>query len=328
MHRTKIDWADYVWNPITGCLHSCEYCYARKQTVRFSGDVRLNMTDERCKRYQDDERLFVLDEPFITRNNRSVSYPFGFAPTLHKYRMKDLASRKNGANIFVCSMSDLFGDWVPDEWIEMVFKACAEHPKHNYLFLTKNPKRYFDLAKAGKLPTGENMWYGSTITDEYKPYFHAEEFNCFLSIEPIFSSFDDGTPHEHIKWIIVGAETGNRKGKVAPEKLWIHNLMNSCKQKNIPLFMKDSLEGLMGEEFSQCFPDKLGNEKPLSASREKQRMINCLECKKYGKKAEMNSVTLRKGRRGQNKTIGYFCDSCLAKLSKKWGVDDEEHIGD
>ena len=66
--------------------------------------------------------------------------------------------------IFVGSMADLFGRWVPDDWIEQVFDACRRAPRHTYLFLTKNPQRYCDLASAGKLPTEPNFWYGTTIT--------------------------------------------------------------------------------------------------------------------------------------------------------------------
>ncbi|MFR1061782.1 MAG: DUF5131 family protein [Enterocloster sp.] len=60
-------------------------------------------------------------------------------PTFHKYRLNEYQNKKS-RNIFVCSMADLFGEWVPDEWIEEVFEACDNAPQHNYLFLTKNPK--------------------------------------------------------------------------------------------------------------------------------------------------------------------------------------------
>jgi protein gp37 len=64
-------------------------------------------------------------------------------------------------------MADLFGEWVPDEWIEEVFKACAAAPRHRYMFLTKNPKRYHELMKNGCLPLESNYWYGfSAETNE------------------------------------------------------------------------------------------------------------------------------------------------------------------
>jgi protein gp37 len=63
--------------------------------------------------------------------------------------------------VFVGSMGDLFGDWVPDEWVEAVFVACAKAPQHTYVFLTKNPKRYLRLGESGRLPSHHR--YGSTV---------------------------------------------------------------------------------------------------------------------------------------------------------------------
>ena len=323
MHKTKIDWADCSWNPVTGCLQGCSYCYPKKQSARFSGDVRLNILDERCSHANNSEDLFILEKPFVTRNQRSIAYPFGFSPTLHKYRLDTLSSWKTGANIFVCSMADLFGEWVPDEWIDLVFEACAKYPQHNYLFLTKNPARYMTLANQNKLPNSDNMWYGTTITDETQPYFSATQYKCFLSIEPIASNFAskrDFHTANMIDWIIIGAETGNRKGKITPAKDWITNFSELCKKENIPLFMKDSLSVLMGQCFSQKMPIHLTKEKRMSEKKQQKLMSNCMECNQPMRKAEMVSVTLRKGRSGKNKTIGFVCEGCLAALLKKWMV--------
>lgn len=80
---------------------------------------------------------------------RSTPYPKGFAPTYHAYTMDYPEKRKTPARIFVSSMGDLFGEWVPDIWIEDVFAACKRAPQHTYLFLTKNPQRYLDMATPG-----------------------------------------------------------------------------------------------------------------------------------------------------------------------------------
>ena len=267
MRDTKIEWCDSTWNPVTGCLHNCSYCYARRIATRFalSGGVCIS-TDEPEKakdifvRNLSDsdtgEAVGVALEftaPYLDGKGKAAAYPVGFEPTFHRYRLKQPKCWHEPKNIFVCSMADLFGKWVPDEWIAEVFKVCEETPQHNYLFLTKNPARYIRLANGGKLPKKENMWYGTTLTNSDSPYVFCgqDTRNMFLSIEPILEDMGNwrhGADDKNIKWIIVGAETGNRKDKVTPKKAWIDNLANECEKHNIPLFMKDSLIPIIGEE--------------------------------------------------------------------------------
>ena len=123
-----------------------------------------------------------------------------------------------------------------------------------------------------------------------------------------------------IDWIIIGAETGNRKEKIIPAKDWITDFWELCKKESIPLFMKDSLSVLMGEDFSQEIPIYLTEEKRMSEKKQQKLMSSCMECNEPMRKAEMVSVTLRKGRSGKNKTIGFVCDNCLVVLLKKWMV--------
>lgn len=242
MNKTKIDWCDSTWNPITGCLHECEYCYARRIAERFGGKQKY-------------ANIFEENEPVIGTDGKVLGYPHSFSPTLLRYRLNDYTDKK-GRNIFVCSMADLFGDWVPDSWIEEVFKACEKAPQHNYLFLTKNPRRYVELAEKDILRCSDNMWYGSTIT-AMEEYFSSEKtYNAFLSIEPILSSVSPSTI-EGIKWIIIGAETGRRKDKVIPEKEWIERIAEDCRRRNIPLLMKSSLADIWEEPLIQEFPKAL-----------------------------------------------------------------------
>lgn len=245
MNKTKIDWCDSTWNPVTGCLHGCEYCYARRIAHRFSGGGEN----------WEDEETIVLFEKLHGLDGKVLAYPYGFKPTFHRYRLNDYIGKK-GRNIFVCSMADLFGEWVPDSWIEEVFKVCEKDPQHNYLFLTKNPQRYVELAEKGILRRLDNMWYGSTVT-AMEEYFSSEKtYNTFLSIEPMLSSVSPSTI-EGVKWIIMGAETGRRKDKVIPEKWWIERIVEDCKRRNIPVFMKSSLADIWGEPLIQEFPDEL-----------------------------------------------------------------------
>lgn len=242
MDKTKIEWCDSTWNPVTGCYHDCPYCYARRMVERFGragyGKV-LEAGD-----------VLEIFDPFKDVNGKRIAYPTGFTPTLHRYRLNDYKD-KSARTIFVCSMADLFGEWVPDSWIEEVFAACKDAPQHKYLFLTKNPKRYLNYDHHLGLPDLKNMWYGTTVTDTKTMFFHSVFHNTFVSIEPIMDDFSTDNGHMNIKmaqWIIVGAETGNRKDKVVPKKEWITGIVDICKREGIPLFMKDSLIPIIGEE--------------------------------------------------------------------------------
>lgn len=200
---------------------------------------------------------------------KAEAYPYGFKPTLHRYRLNEY-EKKSGRNIFVCSMADLFGHWVPDSWIEEVFSACAKAPQHNYLFLTKNPERFVDLQNNGKLIVADNMWYGASATNEDQLELAAKAFSklsCqtknFLSVEPILedvtvSKYWDYHMDAHlVDWLIVGAETGHRKDKVIPERDWIRSITFDCYDESIPVFMKSSLADIWRNPLVQEFPKEL-----------------------------------------------------------------------
>lgn len=247
MNKTKIEWADSTWNPVTGCYHGCPYCYARTTARRFAGCDHPPKGSENLKIISLNERLTVTDGKGKIRN---AMYPFGFKPTLHGYRINDPLRKGFGKTIFVCSMADLFGEWVPDEWIEEVFAACETAAGHRYLFLTKNPDRYIKLAQAGKLPTGEAFWYGSTTTGPDVEAFWADGYNTFVSIEPLlepFGTHENGLITMKTDWAIVGAETGKRKEKVVPKREWVKEIVDAFHSAGKPVFMKDSLIPIVGE---------------------------------------------------------------------------------
>lgn len=266
--KTKIDWADATWNPVTGCLHGCEYCYARRIAERFGGCGVFDPVGDSIVARNDCGKVPIYElnnpvskvdgiDPILGRKVSKAPYPFGFAPTLHRYRLDILARWMKPRTIFVCSMADLFGDWVPDEWIKQVFEACEKAPQHRYLFLTKNPKRYKELQLKGKLP--KQHWYGTSVTRRDDREFFAPSYSTFVSIEPILESFS-GENHAAYRqmvqpWVILGAETGNRKNKVVPKKEWILELVDYYSQFGYTkFFMKESLRGLLGPDFRQEFP--------------------------------------------------------------------------
>ena len=279
MNKTKIEWCDSTWNPVTGCQHGCDYCYARKQARRFSGDVRRNKRSDQIEQVmhkKDGEAAYMtytLPQPFKNESGGTVPFPVGFEPTLHEYRLQMPAQKKKPANIFVCSMADLFGDWVPDEWIAEVFAACKKAPQHRYLFLTKNPARYCDLERAGIMPHGDYFWFGATYDhsnwhgervsgrpttyayngkrihdagDWYLPMYPKK--NRFISFDPLLYDIGTNIGSTGGEWHIIGAETGNRKGKIACKKEWVDHIVEWSDAHGVPVFMKDSLLPIMGEE--------------------------------------------------------------------------------
>lgn len=260
-YKTKIDWCDSSWNPVTGCQHDCEYCYARSLANRYGGFDHDE--DKNPVGNQFVIGVQELDKPkHIMRKNglHKAPYPWFFLPTLHRYRLDQPSKWSEPRTIFVCSMADLFGKWVPDEWIEAVINACIAAPQHRYLFLTKNPARYMHLIANGIIPENQpNFWFGSTATIPEMEFFWCDEVNTFVSIEPILAPFEDLTdegidPASKTNWIIVGAETGNRKNKVIPQKSWIDEIVSAAKKAGTPVFMKESLRQIMGDDFIQQFP--------------------------------------------------------------------------
>lgn len=259
MKKTKIEWCDTTWNPVTGCRHGCRYCYARRMASRFA-----SKDPEAIIETVNTNNLHILEKPYEYKG-KIEPYPYGFQPTFHKYKLVEPERTKVGKRIFVGSMTDLFGEWVPDEWIQEVFAACDRAPWHTYMFLTKNPNRYIELAKKNLLP--RQHWYGYSATkqDQLWHFHHADDCPClnlFISMEPLLEDISPSfSTHMPADWVILGAETGNRRGKVVPEKNWIRGIANSCELSDIPVFMKESLLPIMGEsEMKREFPAGLQKE--------------------------------------------------------------------
>lgn len=338
MNRSKIEWCDHTWNPITGCLHNCEYCYARRMTKRFSGDVRLNKmakgdyrtalsADESCE-------LYVLDEPMLNETGKPLVYPFGFEPTLHRYRFDTLDKLKMGNNIFVGAMADVFGKWVPEEWIEEVIRECVKRPQHNYLFLTKNPDRYISLLLDEKLPELPNMWYGVTVTNSLQAETAEatmqdlpSEAHAFLSIEPIMEDVLEAlgiTIANFADWVIIGAETGKNKNKIVPKLEWIEKIVRLCDEYHIPVFMKDSLIPIIGEKnMRRDFPEEL-KRKTLSEKLQSKLYDTCCVCKDQLKKQDMITLLARRYRGVQPKQFGFMCVKCYEEFCNTNGLETPE----
>jgi len=212
MNKTKIEWCDFTWNPVWGCLNNCPYCYARRLAHRFGESF----------------------EPHFKEKNFNRSMP------------------KKPSRIFVNSMSEI-GYWRP-EWLAAVIRRIQHYPEHVFLFLTKMPTIYV-LKRPLEQKFPLNCWLGITATTQREVIERQEYFVgphvSFLSIEPMLGFVPaNSIDIDMVDWIILGAETGNRKEKVTPKREWIEELADLGK----PIFMKDSLKSIWGEDLITEFP--------------------------------------------------------------------------
>ncbi|MBA7569368.1 hypothetical protein ES708_11107 [subsurface metagenome] len=149
------------------------------------------------------------------------------------------------SRIFVDSMSDV-ACW-KEEWIAAVKKRMARNREHLFLILTK-----------GRQPNTwrtENVLFGSTAIDQAALEAVPKDRD-FVSIEPIVGPVDLAVDLPDLGWIIVGAETGNRKDRIIPESSWIESIRTRCRELELPLFEKNNLMGLMGKNLVREYPDE------------------------------------------------------------------------
>lgn len=214
----NIEWALWTWNPVTGCNHGCPYCYARDIAKRFY-----------------DPQIGFKPHFYPERINAPINSPI---PKIDNY---------GEHNVFVCSMADLFGDWVPQEWIDTVFRAVSESPEWwNYIFLTKNPKKYLDLT----FP--KNCWIGATADTQTRADATHEIFSklshkedrpkvLFLSMEPLSEKIilPEPIPYD---WLIIGARSQTSGApQMQPEWEWIESLLQQRERAGIKLYIKPNV---------------------------------------------------------------------------------------
>ena len=228
-----------TWNPVWGCRNHCKYCYARGIAKRF----RRKMGELEYRNCGPDVK------GGISLIETKLKY---FLPTFLNSQF-DKKFPKKPQRIFVGSMSEIY--YWETEWREKVREKIKQYPQHIFQFLTKFRVVY----NAWSFP--ENCWLGITATreDDLKlglPFLMVTDKRIqFLSIEPILEKinpklFDEIT---RIDWIIIGAETGNRKDRVIPKREWIDDIVLYCKDKYIPIYLKDSLKEIYPIEIKE-FP--------------------------------------------------------------------------
>ena len=202
-------------NLVIGCTVGCPYCYARNNTKRY------HIIDD-------------FEKPQFFQG---------------KLRMME---KKKPQNFLLTGMSDLSG-W-HEEWREEVFKKIAENPQHQFLFLTKRPDL---LSFETDL---DNAWFGVTVTrkselwriDALRSNVKAKKYH--VTFEPLFD--DPGkVDFTGIDWIVVGTMTGAKSRTVKTDPGWVYSLTEQAHELNIPVFWKEDLVPIMGEEMIQEMPD-------------------------------------------------------------------------
>lgn len=210
----NIEWSIWTWNPVTGCKHGCDYCYAEGIANRF---------------------LTQKFEP--TFYERRLSAPYN-SRIPEKYN-----GHPGRRNVFVCSMADLFGEWVDEEWITKVLDVCKNTPQWNYLFLTKNPRRLLNYS----FP--ENSWVGTSVDVKSRlgaaldlmPQVDAPV--RFISFEPLLE--DMGEPNlSFIDWIIIGGQSGDASRNIPakqPKWEWVERLLFASRKSDTKVYFKPNL---------------------------------------------------------------------------------------
>jgi len=207
---SSIEWTESTWNPSTGCTkisEGCRHCYAEKMA----------------------RRLKAMNNP---------RYANGFEVTIHEDLLTLPLSWKKPQMIFVNSMSDLFHENIPDDFIHKVFQTMVKADWHIFQVLTKRSGRLREIA--GKLPWADHIWMGVTVenikvTQRIDDLIHTPAYIKFISFEPLLGPIRN-VDLSGINWIIVGGESGQNARQMDSE--WVREIRNNCLKSNTPFFFK------------------------------------------------------------------------------------------
>jgi protein gp37 len=208
--HSKIEWTEMTWNPVTGCSkvsQGCKYCYAERMAARLKAMG--------VKHYEN-----------------------GFEVALHEDSLETPFKWKKPRVVFVNSMSDLFHESVPLEFIERVFATMIRCPQHTFQILTKRSERLREVANSLSWPA--NVWMGVSVEDQ-RVVFRIEDLKYvpaavrFLSCEPLIGPLNNLSLNG-IHWVIVGGESG--PGARPMKEEWVHSILNQCRTNHVPFFFK------------------------------------------------------------------------------------------
>ncbi|MBN2037228.1 MAG: phage Gp37/Gp68 family protein [Chitinispirillaceae bacterium] len=208
--KSSIEWTEYTWNPVTGCTKTspgCLNCYAQRMA----------------------KRLQAMGVP---------NYRNGFSLALHEHVLDAPLKWKKPSIVFVNSMSDLFHERVPIEFINKVFDIMRQASHHQFQVLTKRAERLAEVTSFIDWP--ENVWMGVSV--ENAEYAHRIDylrmtgaFIKFLSIEPMLGPIQE-MDLNGIDWVIVGGESGPKARPIRRE--WVIDVRNQCRKSDVPFFFK------------------------------------------------------------------------------------------
>ncbi len=208
--RTKIEWTESTWNPVRGCTKvspGCAHCYAETFSERFRG---------------------VSGHAFEQ----------GFDLRLVPEALALPRTWRRGRLVFVNSMSDLFHESVPDDYIRQVFEVMRQTPRHTYQVLTKRAERMAEIAHALAVP--KNVWMGVSV-ESAQWVWRIERLRevpasvRFLSLEPLLGPIEALTL-DGIQWVILGGESGPKARPLQVE--WVRSIRDQCLAAQVPFFFK------------------------------------------------------------------------------------------
>jgi protein gp37 len=208
--NSQIEWTESTWNPVTGCTKispGCAHCYAERMA----------------------RRLKAMGQP---------NYRNGFRVTIHEHALRLPLTWKKPQTVFVNSMSDLFHEDIPVEFIHRVFDVMQQADWHLFQVLTKRSQRLNELAPL--LPWPTNVWTGITVeTADYVNRIDdlqsAPATVRFLSLEPLLGPLPN-LDLTNIDWVIVGGESGPGARPMA--EAWALDIRDQCIDQGVPFFFK------------------------------------------------------------------------------------------
>ena len=212
MKKSKIEWTDATWNPVTGCNKvspGCKHCYAETMA----------------------KRLHAMKQP---------RYRNSFKVTLQPDLLGDPLRWKKPRNIFVNSMSDLFHEKIALDYIQKVFAVMQEAHWHRFQILTKRPEVVLQHDEQLSGCWADNIWMGVSVENQkYTPRIdllrQCGAQHRFLSLEPLLGPLEN-LDLTDIDWVITGGESGVGARPMKPE--WTTSIRDQCLKAKIPFFFK------------------------------------------------------------------------------------------